>query len=398
MSSQTFVNIAGTRYLSEERNDKLYQIQCQGTGYPVVNSVHVDYGSVDVSVSRKWGVQRGDHKTPQSWFRNWGNVVTDVPYSVSQFDANSSVGYWLSQMYVKYISRKVYALWAGEHLLYEGDNCVAESVVKALNHLSSEKATLGADLAQAKQTADMFAGNVTKGVEFFRAFKKRDMASALRALGIRSRNGKSRATKAYADMWLEVNYGWVPLATSIYETQKVLCMEMAKDRIIRGTGKGKARRGRDYEWGSFNIRENAKTSARTEIHARLETETLAFLNSLGVVNPLTVAWEVVPWSFAVDWFIPVGNVLEAASAHFGLEFVKGWTSVKSDSHASAYHNGKYMVPGLNLVDPGQYLEVHGAFQRFAYATFPRPQFYADLTPFSTPRVLNALALVRQLFK
>jgi hypothetical protein len=46
-------------------------------------------------------------------------------------------------------------------------------------------------------------------------------------------------------------------------------------------------------------------------------------------------------------------------------------------------------PGVSRVDSF-------FFARQYLAGFPAPRFYADTTPFSTKRVLNALALLRQL--
>jgi hypothetical protein len=47
-------------------------------------------------------------------------------------------------------------------------------------------------------------------------------------------------------------------------------------------------------------------------------------------------------------------------------------------------------------DIGEYKEQGFGFQRTALTAFPAPQLYADLTPYSTTRALNALALFHQL--
>lgn len=40
----------------------------------------------------------------------------------------------------------------------------------------------------------------------------------------------------------------------------------------------------------------------------------------GLNNPSLIAWELVPYSFVVDWFLPVGDYLERLGAFSGLKF------------------------------------------------------------------------------
>jgi hypothetical protein len=48
------------------------------------------------------------------------------------------------------------------------------------------------------------------------------------------------------------------------------------------------------------------------------------------------------------------------------------------------------------LEGGDYREEVFDFRRVALTAMPHVRFYADLTPWSTPRAVNALALVRQL--
>lgn len=47
------------------------------------------------------------------------------------------------------------------------------------------------------------------------------------------------------------------------------------------------------------------------------------LNELGLIDPTQILWEVTPWSFVVDWFIPVGDWIESLTADCGLSFRTG---------------------------------------------------------------------------
>lgn len=52
------------------------------------------------------------------------------------------------------------------------------------------------------------------------------------------------------------------------------------------------------------------------------------LSQFGLINPLEIAWEILPWSFVIDWFIPVGDWLSSQTSDCGLEFRTGTRKVK----------------------------------------------------------------------
>jgi hypothetical protein len=53
---------------------------------------------------------------------------------------------------------------------------------------------------------------------------------------------------------------------------------------------------------------------------------LYLANKLGFVNPGVIAWELVPFSFVIDWFVPVGNFLSQWTDFVGLTLQKAYTT------------------------------------------------------------------------
>jgi hypothetical protein len=53
-----------------------------------------------------------------------------------------------------------------------------------------------------------------------------------------------------------------------------------------------------------------KTETRSTLIVYSE-ERISVAATLGLLNPENVAWELLPWSFVVDWFIPIGQYLDA---------------------------------------------------------------------------------------
>lgn len=51
----------------------------------------------------------------------------------------------------------------------------------------------------------------------------------------------------------------------------------------------------------------------------LSTRIQLVSSALGITSPLTAAWELIPFSFVIDWFIPVGNAFQALESKIGLK-------------------------------------------------------------------------------
>lgn len=277
------------------------------------------------------------------------------------------------------------------------DNAYSESITKALNKLASEDAGLGSDLGQARQTCDEFSHLVLRFGGALNALKRKNWKLAAdNLIGLTGKHGTRSASRSAANLWLEYIYGVKPIMQDIYSLQKIVHQELNKGRLVEATARGIS----PY---LFN-REDSQTyqsgyntfSARTVLRASLSNPCLYLLSEAGLVNPLSIAWDLVPWTFVFDWFAPVGATLQAITASCGLQYEGGWTSIHVDT--GFYCKRKLTDPPQDYgwIDSGHYQEAGFAFTRYAHADFPIPRLYTDFTPFSTVRAVNALALVRQL--
>jgi len=242
----------------------------------------------------------------------------------------------------------------------------------------------------------MFADTAAKGAKFLLALKRGRFGEIPGILGV-SRSGY-KTSRTVADAWLQYQYGWKPLTGDIHDTCLAALQAADVDQLLTGVGKSFYEAGNDFVYGDEQWGEHTEGRVRTELKARLKHPNAYILNSLGLVNPAAIAWELTPWSFAVDWFVPVGAVLEAMQATLGLTFERGW---QTRQHRYVLHSQKILgrQNEFYVIDEaGEYQEAGFDMEREPYGSFPIPQFYADITPFSTSRVLNAAALVRQLFR
>ena len=369
------------------------------------DGVYVDHNVVHssktIETARSWKPAhvKGDHKSVYPYTRKARMVIQDLPmtwrsrlFGGSHLINDETYEQYISVLHTPFNYNPSSGGWMG--------NIMKEADVKALNKLAEDKAQLAADLAQVRQTVDMFADEVTRAARVLLALKRGVANQIPYLLGISPAALRRDRGRSIANYWLEYSYGWKPLAQSVHDVQKVLHKSMSKNREIQGKGTAKYNLNGEFLYRNEIWKEKQQGRAKTQITARLDNPSAAQMNSYGLINPASVAWELVPWSFAIDWFMPVGQTLEAATAAVGLDFVKGLQSRHYDYELISVGDlSRYAYNGFSgMVEPGQYIERGWEFERQVYNNFPVPQFYADTTPFSTARALNALALVRQLHK
>lgn len=311
------------------------------------------------------------------------------------------VGKVENQFYPPYSDSHSYYPWKGRHWaglyntrILEDSNAMNRCITECLLKLKDAKAELGANLATAKQTYNMFADNAFKLVSAYRAARRGNWRGAVDHLGI-SPKSAGGISKNGAARWLEYQYGWKPLMSDIYGLKELLeeqtkssAMLLHARRVLRDTVSG------SENAGQFLYEENSKRSHTVHLTARVSDRFGYDVSRAGLINPLTIAWEVVPWSFLVDWVMPVGNVLEALDATHGLTFVGGFRTVRGEGSTTItqLRNGSQIVRGN-----GRSRIEHFSVVREALFSFPQPIPYFK-SPFSTPHALNALALIRTLIR
>lgn len=70
----------------------------------------------------------------------------------------------------------------------------------------------------------------------------------------------------------------------------------------------------------------------TEVTYALDDPTRYYLWKYGLTDPLTVAWELVPLSFVVDWFIHLGSFIASIQKPQGLRFQHGYETQFLNNH------------------------------------------------------------------
>lgn len=279
-----------------------------------------------------------------------------------------------------------------------GQDLLAKAETKALLNLRKGRVELGVDAFEARKSLNMIAAPISALARSILALKRGRFWEIPGLLGLNRRD--LLTGKTAADLWLQYQYGWKPLMSTAYAGVQHL-----RDGLRSGLpvywAKGYARDSVnkvDSYGGTGSIDYTWDLTCRSKIYYVVSNATADMVDSLGLSNPLSVAWELVPFSFVVDWFVPVGNLFSALTATAGLEFRAGYQTTLYNGHQNIVFAKYPPNPDNYVVDKaGAFRSEETYMIRRAYGNFPSPRLYAEAHPFSTSHVLSALALVRQLF-
>lgn len=247
------------------------------------------------------------------------------------------------------------------------------AAVAKLNDKVRGSLDLGIDVAEWRQTVDM----------------PKELAKVFRFVA----SGAWKRPRSYKDFyqwmangWLQWQYGWKPLINDVYE----VCDQASRD-IRKALTEVKARAtiplgGGDVVSRTVNsvpvsyVRDGkGKQSCTLQVTLEMRNVDPGQWSSL---NPLSLGWEIIPYSFVVDWFYNVGSFLRGVESAllYGNYFVDG---CKSEL---------YVYEGTETLKSPSYFygpDAGGAYDRIEYAQsrMKRIEFHrARLTSYPLPRM------------
>jgi hypothetical protein len=189
------------------------------------------------------------------------------------------------------------------------------------------------NVAERQQAYSMIAARANTLVKFTRALKKGNLKKAAATLSVavpeklRGRYLKKGA-KDLGNLWLEYHFGWEPLLKDIHDGIETIRKPIRPPKR-KAVGRGSDRRTLvDRTGGSFWTSSTVVTETKVSESMDIEVgnPSLHLAEQLGLVNPLAVAWELVPFSFVVDWFANVGSFLSSFTDFAGLDTYNHRTS------------------------------------------------------------------------
>jgi hypothetical protein len=285
-------------------------------------------------------------------------------------------------------------------------------VNKAMDKVHDRKVNFAQFIAERQQLEHGITDVVKRLTRVIRALKKpsrKSLVEIKEALGL-TRNPKKLSGNVAND-WLALQYGWKPLLADV-----VGIAEHFAERDLERPKKFKVRVKQDIKLPARTVLgpvigcTNAavwqflegKTTAQTILEFVITNDFQRIGTTLGLTDPLTLGWELLPYSFVVDWFLPVGAFLERLNYDSGLQFLTGATTLFScqESTVSVVGGEYHMFDGqqINMGNCPQIVDYNSLrLDRIVHLTAPRTVLPHFKDPFSPVHFANAFALMRNAF-
>lgn len=262
----------------------------------------------------------------------------------------------------------------------------------ALGEASSTARGLGQGWKQIQGVANVVGNSLTRVATAGRSFKKGQWKKAARQLGV-------PPPKSAPSNWLALQYGWLPLLSDIKgATDELLGLsDAALVQTVKASYRDRDKGNYYYPSGKYVnlVQRNAESGMFLRLDYEPANNLLQTASRVGLTNPLEIAWELVPFSFVVDWALPLGNWLSALDATFGWNFKSG--SVSSLSRVSCGITCSH--PNGDIRDQASY---SGSMKKYSFnrsvvGVSPFPRFPNVKNPLSLGHAANGLSLLATVF-
>lgn len=163
----------------------------------------------------------------------------------------------------------------------------------------------------------------------YKQLKAKDAKGALKTLGvsISGKHGKridrNTIENGAANSWLQIQFGWLPLLSDVFTAVKQSYDRLAAGKDLRGRASRGSKRGSDTFDPSYEPFASASWAGT------VSSPELAWLQSFGLLNPLTLAWEATRLSYLVDWLFQMNTFLNTLTATAGLSKVRSSSTVET---------------------------------------------------------------------
>ena len=281
-------------------------------------------------------------------------------------------------------------------------------VTKLRTKVKGEVWSLGTFIAELPETMNYFKDALNTLVRTYRAVKRGDMREVRRMRKLRKAKRPPVTQKSLqhkvAGKWLEWRYAVSPLMSDFNGALKALydrsnVVKPALKRVVVGSTSLYQEDGIYAYTGTTALRSRKIGHGRLRIglYYAVTPQVQAF-KRLGLLNPVAVLWEVVPLSFVVDWFIPIGTYLASLDAMAGVSIWTSWESLQANTEytylAGAYSYVHPTEPIWNVTTYSQATAENRYYIRSISPNLSMPLPTFTLSD-SANRILDALALSRQ---
>lgn len=407
-------------------------------------SVHPEWSSTNLQTNAFWSYRRAwtGERTPGYWTKRKGQLPVN-PHTVlitrllpdvliRHTEWVSDVNYGNTKQTEDRVDAvRTYFPTPPLYNYFKSNDTANRALPRLRQKMGAEVVNLAQDIGEIGETIRMIHHTIRRIHNANHALQVGNFPGAINALwsGRAHRNPKptdfrllrnvARTAKAEAKVlaqnWLELQYGWKPLLSDVHEAiGKVsrLCQEPGDLVIAAASGSASSHDcvvsavESNFIPSPVGPRPSAKQTEsiyqrdKYGVRFKMADAHKAFLAQTGFTNPISVGWELTPFSFVADWFLPIGPWLESFNAYRGLEFVDGYHTrfqrveqFLSMNDLSVTHQTPDGKHPIIWYEAGLWWRSTVLLERSKLTTWPLPYLPEFKSPWSTGHVLNALALL-----
>jgi hypothetical protein len=274
-------------------------------------------------------------------------------------------------------------------------NTQAAARQKALLKFKDKKVDLSVAFLERKKTASLIADSVDALCKIAKDIRKRHFVKVGQDL---------------SDLWLAYRYGWTPTVLDVYgavETLEKLDNGSYERYLVTARGssllESEVTTAEDTSisqiW-SLPVTRDTRTGIRQEVKVRydavLTDREYRKLSDVGVTDPLVTAWELLPYSFVVDWFLGVGDFLDGVNALTGYTLLANCETIHRRYTKSIRFSPRTSGVWRSEAISGGYSRERTEFNRSVNGHTPTSTVVLKQEPLNLTRLLDSVALLSKL--
>lgn len=354
---------------------------------------HTPVGDITVTgYGPSWGSNR-----KRSWYYHGpiGYIGSGYPsgWGSGNLDRVQPASYGSSDLFTRYASII--------------DSLQAKSLEKMYEKVKSQEINLLNVIGERRQTMEMFTEVIGRVAKTLALIKRGRLVDAARRLFPGS-------SHQLANDVLLLNFGIKPLLSDVEGAARAVASMVVggKDVVVFKTSRKERVEEGNQSFSSNStilvrdqiVNVSAEITVKRVIRVRIDNSGIVDqAKKLGLFNIPSTIWELTPWSFAIDWLIPIGDWINSYDAFAGLtvESHHVTTVVKQRVECISTHSGVtgeyFGYDASTSGGQGKWVKENIKVVRAVQSVLIPPiQFPSFRNPFTTNRLVNSLALLRQL--
>jgi hypothetical protein len=238
-------------------------------------------------------------------------LLPEHPYEATyEYEINHPCYFqWVGDPVLHHYSCKSIGVSIGFDFIYPEENALINILYQKWIQSDFQ---LGVSIAEGRESARLMINRMITIANFAKAVKRRDFRSIFKIF-----SGKRRVSRVLRgrDLFLEFEYGWKPLIHDIYSASDYL-----KKQYKTTTLRARLERRCDIV---VSRRSDVELAPGSRCKSRLQGKLYGAglpsdMERLGLTDPLSIAWQILPLSFVADWFLPIGSNISALHNRYAL--------------------------------------------------------------------------------